>query len=290
MGRVGPCGPCTEIFYDHGDHIPGGLPGTPEQDGDRFVEIWNLVFMQYAREEGEDGQIVEANLKKPGVDTGIGLERLAAVMQGVDDNYETDLFQPLIQTLAETVTCAQTHETMAAFKVVADHVRASAFLLADGVMPGNEGRSFVMRRLVRRACRYAQKLKPRRGEPLLSSLLNPVTEVMAGAYPELLTSRELAQKTLDAEEESFHALLQNTEPLIEEALAEHSSKTVFSGEKAFELYDTHGVPLDILEEELAAKGLKLDQKAFDAALQVQRERSQQACGFAVRQIYGVFRR
>lgn len=277
MGSTGPCGPCTEIFYDHGPHLWGGLPGTPEQDGDRFVEIWNLVFMQY--NQAEDG--TRTPLPTPGVDTGAGIERLAAVLEGVDDNYKTGLFQGLMKAAAAQLgldeAAWEQEKDKAPLRVVADHLRSIGFLLADGVMPDAEGRGYVLRRIIRRAARYGVKLGCDR--PFLANLLPALDMWMGAAYPELVASQAAAHTILEAEEKAFLDVLLKAEGLVADATKGLKSGQVLSGTKAFRLYDTFGLPLDTMHDMLAEKGLSLDTKGFEAALQQQRKRAKSGSGF-----------
>jgi alanyl-tRNA synthetase len=260
MGDTGPCGPCSEIFYDHGAHLPGGLPGTPEQDGDRFVEIWNLVFMQY-EQQGPDKRI---HLPKPSIDTGMGLERIAAVLQQVHDNYETDTFKTLIEASA-----ALTHhpvEGAAHFshRVIADHLRAGCFLIADGVLPTNEGRGYVLRRILRRAMRHAYQLGAQ--DPLMPRLAPELITLMGAAYPELARAQALIVQTLDLEERRFQQTLERGLRLLEEETQHLSAGKALSGETAFKLYDTYGFPVDLTDSILREKGLALDTPGFEGAM------------------------
>lgn len=270
MGDTGPCGPCSEIFYDHGEHIPGGPPGSPDEDGDRFVEIWNLVFMQYERHAG--GR--EEALPKPSIDTGMGLERIAAVLQGVHDNYDVDLFRTLI-TASEELTSRKAEGADApAHRVIADHLRASSFLIADGVAPSNEGRGYVLRRIMRRAMRYAHGLGAR--DPLLTRLAPLLVSEMGGAYPELGRAETLIAETLRSEEEKFRSLLDRGLKLLDEELAKLPANAALPGEAAFKLYDTYGFPLDLTQDALRRDGRTVDTAGFDTAMQAQREAARAA--------------
>ena len=264
MGDTGPCGPCSEIFYDHGDHIPGGPPGSPDEDGDRFVEIWNLVFMQYDQAAGG----VRTELPKPSIDTGMGLERIAAVMQGVHDNYDTDTFKALIAESGEMTRTPTTGDTQASHRVIADHLRTSGFLVADGVLPANEGRGYVLRRIMRRAMRHAHLLGAK--EPLMHRLVPSLVAEMGAAYPELVRAQPLIEATLRQEETRFRQTLQNGLRLLDEATANMSAGDTLAGETAFKLYDTFGFPYDLTEDALRTQGLGVDRVGFDAAMAQQK--------------------
>ena len=260
MGDSGPCGPCSEIFYDHGEHIPGGPPGSPDEDGDRFVEIWNLVFMQY---EQEDNEIVR-ELPKPSIDTGMGLERIAAVLQGVHDNYDTDTFKALIRASGELTKTETAGPQQASHRVIADHLRASGFLIADGVLPANEGRGYVVRRIMRRAMRHARLLGA--AEPLMHRLVPELVAEMGAAYPELVRAQPLIEETLKLEETRFRQTLDNGLRLLDEATASMKEGDTLPGEVAFRLYDTYGFPYDLTEDALRAQGLGVDRSGFDTAM------------------------
>ncbi|MFO1241076.1 MAG: alanine--tRNA ligase [Sphingomonadaceae bacterium] len=264
MGDTGPCGPCSEIFFDHGDHIPGGPPGSPDEDGDRFVEIWNLVFMQF--EQAADGS--RTPLPKPSIDTGMGLERIAAVMQGVHDNYDTDTFQTLIAASAELTKSDPAGPMKASHRVIADHLRASGFLVADGVLPANEGRGYVLRRIMRRAMRHAHLLGAK--EPLMYRLVPSLVAEMGAAYPELVRAQPLIEATLQQEETRFRQTLQNGLRLLDEATASMTPGDTLAGETAFKLYDTYGFPYDLTEDALRVQGLGVDRAGFDAAMAEQK--------------------
>ncbi len=270
MGDTGPCGPCTEIFFDHGPDVAGGPPGSADEDGDRFVEIWNLVFMQFDREAG--GALTD--LPKPSVDTGLGLERMTAVMQGVTSNYETDLFVGLIDTAMELAGAE--HRNNPSLNVIADHVRACAFLIADGVLPSNEGRGYVLRRIIRRALRHGHTLGLR--EPFFYKLVEPLSANMAEAYPILPKQRQHVEKVLLREEERFDETLDQGMKLLEGTLADLSGKTI-PGDVVFKLYDTYGFPVDLTADIARERGLNVDQKGYDAAMAEQRERAQAASQF-----------
>src|SRR3954454_11805720 len=264
MGDDGPCGPCSEIFYDHGDHIPGGPPGTPDEDGDRFVEIWNLVFMQYEQAAGE----IVSELPKKSIDTGMGLERIAAVLQGVHDNYDTDTFKALIAASSALTQHGVSTDTQASHRVIADHLRASGFLVADGVLPANEGRGYVLRRIMRRAMRHAHLLGAK--EPLMYRLVPALVAEMGAAYPELLRAQPLIEATLQQEETRFRQTLVNGLKLLDEATADLPKHGTLAGETAFKLYDTYGFPYDLTEDALRARGLNVDRAGFDTAMAAQK--------------------
>ncbi|WP_417347896.1 alanine--tRNA ligase [Ferrimonas sp.] len=272
MGDTGPCGPCTEIFYDHGDHIWGGRPGTPEEDGDRFIEIWNIVFMQYNRQA--DGTMEP--LPKPSVDTGMGLERIAAIMQGVHSNYEIDLFQSLIKQAAQLLSVEDLENN--SLKVIADHIRSCAFLIADGVMPSNEGRGYVLRRIIRRAVRHGHKLGAR--QPFFHRLAPKLAELMGAAYDELNTQMPVISKVLKTEEEQFLRTVDRGLALLEDVLENLDGDTI-PGAKVFELYDTYGFPADLTADIARERDMKIDQQGFDAAMAEQRKRAQQASKFGM---------
>jgi alanyl-tRNA synthetase len=270
MGSDGPCGPCSEIFYDHGDHIWGGPPGSPEEDGDRFVEIWNLVFMQYMQEADE----IVADLPRPSIDTGMGLERVAAVMQGVHDNYDTDTFKALIaESVALTGTVAE-GDARASHRVIADHLRASGFLVADGVLPANEGRGYVLRRIMRRAMRHAHLLGAK--DPLMHRLVGGLVAQMGAAFPELQRAQPLIEQTLLQEETRFRRTLANGLKLLDEATTGMGEGDTLAGETAFKLYDTYGFPYDLTEDALRTQGLAVDRAGFDAAMAEQKRAARAA--------------
>jgi len=274
MGDTGPCGPCTEIFYDHGPEIAGGPPGTPEADGDRYVEIWNLVFMQYDRDRS--GTLNP--LPKPSVDTGMGLERLAAVMQGVHSNYDIDLFQHLIRAAAAIASVADLDNN--SLRVIADHIRSCAFLINDGVLPSNEGRGYVLRRIIRRAVRHGYQLGI--NEPFFYKLVAPLGEVMGDAYPELRDNRAHVERILSLEEERFAETLEQGMRLLEEDLANLQGK-VIAGDTVFRLYDTYGFPSDLTADIARERGLEIDVDGFNAAMDAQRKRARSASQFATAQ-------
>jgi alanyl-tRNA synthetase len=264
MGDTGPCGPCSEIFYDHGPELPGGPPGSPDEDGDRFVEIWNLVFMQFEQFAGGRREA----LPRPSIDTGMGLERIAAVLQGLHDNYDIDLFRRIIEASEELTGTRATGQQRPSHKVIADHLRASAFLIADGVMPSNEGRGYVLRRIMRRAMRHARMLGAR--EPLMWRLLPPLVAEMGQAYPELVRAEPLITEILKLEETRFRDTLERGLRLLDEATAGLAQGGELAGETAFRLYDTYGFPLDLTQDALRAKGMSVDLAGFEAAMERQR--------------------
>jgi alanyl-tRNA synthetase len=264
MGDTGPCGPCSEIFFDHGDHIAGGPPGSPDEDGDRFVEIWNLVFMQF--DQAADG--TRTSLPRPSIDTGMGLERIAAVMQGVHDNYDTDTFKTLINESAELTKSDPTGAMKASHRVIADHLRASGFLIADGVLPSNEGRGYVLRRIMRRAMRHAHLLGAK--DPLMHRLVPSLVAEMGGAFGELVRAQPLIEATLAQEETQFRRTLQNGLKLLDEATSTMSKGDVLTGDVAFKLYDTYGFPYDLTEDALRAQGFGIDRVGFDDGMAKQK--------------------
>ena len=272
MGDTGPCGPCSELFYDHGPDVPGGPPGSPDDDLDRYVEIWNLVFMQYNRDQA--GELHA--LPKPSVDTGMGLERVAAVMQGVHSNYEIDLFQALLESAAGILGVNDLKN--ASLRVIADHIRSCAFLIVDGVMPGNEGRGYVLRRIIRRAVRHGNKLGA--SKPFFHQLVSTLVEQMGEAYPELVKRQQHVEKALLAEEEQFAKTLDNGMKILEEALAELHGDEI-PGELVFKLYDTYGFPTDLTNDIARERELSLDMAGYEAAMAAQRSRSQEGGSFKV---------
>ena len=267
MGDTGPCGPCSEIFYDHGDKIPGGPPGSADSEGDRFIEIWNLVFMQYEQLEG--GKRV--NLPRPSIDTGMGLERIAAVLQGTYDNYAIDLFQTLIRAIAELTGVDPNGPQKASHRVIADHLRASAFLIADGVMPSNEGRGYVLRRIMRRAMRHAELLGAK--EPLMWRLVPALTREMGQAYPELIRAEALITETLKLEETRFRRTLERGLAILDEKSKGLKKGAMFDGDTAFTLYDTYGFPLDLTQDALRSRGISVDLASFTDAMERQRAKA-----------------
>ena len=270
MGDTGPCGPCSEIFYDHGDKIWGGPPGSAEADGDRFIEIWNLVFMQYEQLSKDE----RVNLPKPSIDTGMGLERIAAVLQGTHDNYETDLFRALISAIVEKTGVPATGDAKASNRVIADHLRASSFLIADGVLPSNEGRGYVLRRIMRRAMRHAELLGAK--EPLMHRLVPALVREMGAAYNELVRAEALITETLYLEENRFKKTLERGLRLLDEDSSGLGKGDTFSGETAFKLYDTYGFPLDLTQDALKPRGITVDTAAFEASMEAQREEARRA--------------
>jgi len=270
MGDDGPCGPCSEIFYDHGDHLPGGPPGSPDEDGDRFVEIWNLVFMQYEQAANE----IVSELPSKSIDTGLGLERIAAVLQGVHDNYDTDVFRALIHASEELTKTKAEGENRASHRVIADHLRASGFLVADGVLPANEGRGYVLRRIMRRAMRHAHLLGAK--EPLMWRLVPELVAEMGAAYPELIRAQPLIEATLQQEEVRFRQTLATGLKLLDEATTDLPKGGTLSGETAFKLYDTYGFPYDLTEDALRARGIEVDRAGFDSAMAEQKSKARAA--------------
>ena len=272
MGDTGPCGPCTEIFYDHGEHIWGGPPGSPEEDGDRYIEIWNNVFMQFNRTA--DG--VLHPLPAPSVDTGMGLERISAVMQHVNSNYEIDLFQNLLKGAAEAIGCAQ--ENQASLKVVADHIRSCSFLIADGVLPSNEGRGYVLRRIIRRACRHGNKLGAT--ETFFHRIVPTLVAEMGEAFPELKAQQAHIERVLKTEEEQFARTLEQGLRILEQDLAELKGSEI-PGDIVFKLYDTYGFPMDLTGDIARERGLTIDEAGFEVAMEAQRERARAASQFGL---------
>src|SRR6187401_2731624 len=279
MGDTGPCGPCSEIFFDHGPKIPGGPPGSPDADGDRWVEIWNLVFMQFDR--SADGKLTP--LPKPSVDTGAGLERVSAVMQGVTNNYDIDLFKNLVKAAA---ALANTDDlTNSSLRVIADHIRACTFLVIDGVTPSNEGRGYVLRRIIRRAIRHGYKLGIK--DAFFYKLVDTLAAEMGGAFPELTTGKALAARVLRQEEERFAETLANGMQLLDNAFATLKGGKTLDGETVFKLYDTYGFPVDLTADIARERGLAIDIAGYEAAMEVQRKQSQAASKFGMDMSAGV---
>jgi len=270
MGDTGPCGPCSEIFYDHGDHIPGGPPGSANEDGDRFIEIWNLVFMQYEQVSAD----VRNDLPRPSIDTGMGLERISAVLQGTHDNYKTDLFKTLINASADHSGVSANGNFNISHRVIADHLRASSFLIADGVLPSNEGRGYVVRRIMRRAMRHVQLMGCKNA--LMWQLVPTLVREMGQAFPELVRAEALITETLKLEEGRFKKTLDKGLKLLDDATSDLSGGGVLSGDTAFKLYDTFGFPLDLTEDALRGKGMTVDIQAFNKAMEKQREDARKA--------------
>ncbi|MEX0963493.1 MAG: alanine--tRNA ligase [Pseudohongiellaceae bacterium] len=270
MGDTGPCGPCSEIFYDHGDEVPGGPPGSPDEDGDRYIEIWNLVFMQYERKA--DGSMTP--LPKPSVDTGAGLERVAAVMQQVHSNYEIDLFQELIKAISEITAVTDLNNN--SLKVIADHIRSCAFLIVDGVLPSNEGRGYVLRRIVRRAVRHGYQLGVK--DVFFYKIVAALVRVMGTAYPELVKKQQFVEKALKDEEEQFARTLDNGMSILEKAI-EELEETTIPGETVFRLYDTYGFPVDLTADVAREHGLTLDMEGFEQAMSIQKNKARAASNF-----------
>ena len=270
MGDTGPCGPCSEIFIDQGDKLQGGPPGSPDEDGDRFLEFWNLVFMQF--EQIEPGKRVP--LPRPSIDTGMGLERIAAIMQGVHSNYDTDLFRALIDAVAHGISRGPTDETRASYRVIADHLRAASFLVADGVLPSNEGRGYVLRRIMRRAMRHAELLGAK--EPLMWKLVPALTREMGQAYPELTRAEALITETLKLEETRFRNTLAKGLTILDDASKSLKKGDMFDGETAFTLYDTYGFPLDLTQDALKSRGISVDIASFTDAMERQRAKARES--------------
>ena len=264
MGDTGPCGPCSEIFIDRGEHIWGGPPGSPEEDGDRFLEFWNLVFMQFEQVTKEQRQ----PLPRPSIDTGLGLERMACILQGVESVFETDLFRNLIDATASALGHGPQEQTVASFRVIADHLRSSAFLVADGVLPSNEGRGYVLRRIMRRAMRHAQLLGA--SEPLMHRLVWALVREMGQAYPDLVRAEKLIEETLRLEETRFRKTLSRGLAILDEKSAGLKKGDMFDGDTAFTLYDTYGFPLDLTQDALKSRGISVDQASFTDAMERQR--------------------
>tara|TARA_Y100000590_G_scaffold48294_1_gene51191 strand:+ start:783 stop:3446 length:2664 start_codon:yes stop_codon:yes gene_type:complete len=263
MGETGPCGPCSEIFYDHGEHLKGGLPGSKDEDGDRFIEIWNLVFMQFEQISKEK----RINLPKPSVDTGMGLERIAALLQGTHDNYETDHFKKLIGSISETVKIKPNENNISSFRVIADHLRASSFLIAEGVLPSNEGRGYVLRRIMRRGMRHSHLLGSK--EPIFYNIFKTLKNEMKENYPEIQRAESLIKETLKMEEEKFLVLLDRGIKILNDEISKIDK--VLPGEVAFKLYDTYGFPLDLTEDILKNKSLKIDNEKFRLLMEESKE-------------------
>src|SRR5512139_3920530 len=291
MGDLGPCGPCSEIFYDHGPHIPGGPPGSPDADGDRFIEIWNLVFMQYEQIAGGK----RLDLPRPSIDTGMGLERIAAVLQGTHDNYKIDLFGAIILHVADLTGVEADGPRSVSHRVIADHLRASAFLIADGVLPSNEGRGYVLRRIMRRAMRHAELLGAK--EPLMWKIVPALTREMGQAYPELLRAEALISETLKLEETRFRRTLERGLAILDEKSKGLTKGAMFDGDTAFTLYDTYGFPLDLTQDALRSRGISVDIASFTDAMERQRakaraswagsgEAAQETVWFALREKIG----
>ncbi len=273
MGDSGPCGPCSEIFYDQGDQLEGGPPGSPEEDGDRFLEFWNLVFMQYEQEPGEDGQPIRRPLPKPSIDTGMGLERMAALMQGKVTNYDIDLLKSIIDNSAELTGVAADGDQAASHRVIADHLRCASFLLADGVMPSNEGRGYVLRRIMRRGMRHAHLLGA--DDPLMYKLLPTLVSMMGEAFPELKRAESLISETLKNEETRFKQTLDRGLKMLDDEASNVRDNTL-AGDVAFKLYDTYGFPVDLTQDALRTKGIDVDMAGFDACMAEQKKKARAA--------------
>ncbi|MDO8399137.1 MAG: alanine--tRNA ligase [Bradyrhizobium sp.] len=267
MGDTGPCGPCSEIFIDRGEHIWGGPPGSPEEDGDRFLEFWNLVFMQFEQVTKEERQ----PLPRPSIDTGLGLERMACILQGVDSVFETDLFRHLIDATASALGTGPEEQTVASFRVIADHLRSSAFLISDGVLPSNEGRGYVLRRIMRRAMRHAQLLGAR--DPLMHRIVPALVREMGQAYPDLVRAEKLIEETLRLEETRFRKTLERGLSILDEKSSSLKKGDMFDGDTAFTLYDTYGFPLDLTQDALKSRGISVDQASFTDAMERQKAKA-----------------
>ncbi|KAJ6645169.1 Alanine--tRNA ligase [Pseudolycoriella hygida] len=270
MGDTGPCGPCSEIFYDHGEQVKGGLPGTKDQDGDRFIEIWNMVFMQFEQLDSDN----RIELPKKSIDTGMGLERISAVMQNVYNNYETDLFKEIIAYTENIVKVKVEGEAKFSYRVIADHLRACAFLISDGIMPSNEGRGYVLRRIMRRSMRHAHILGS--SEPLMYKLLPKLVDLMGTTYPELRRAEDFASNILEQEEIRFKATLERGLKLLDDETNHLSKNSELSGEIVFKLYDTYGFPVDLTEDILKAKQISIDLDGFNNKMQEQKERARKS--------------
>jgi len=270
MGDTGPCGPCSEIFFDHGEHVPGGPPGSPDEDGDRFIEIWNLVFMQFDQQAGGE----KVPLPKPSIDTGMGLERIAAVLQGKHDNYDTDMMRALIEASADASSVAADGDHAVSHRVIADHLRATSFLIADGVLPSNEGRGYVLRRIMRRAMRHAHIIGAK--DPLMHRLVPALVTQMGQAYPELVRAQALVTETLKLEEERFRVTLDRGLKLLDDEVSQLGETKTFPGETAFKLYDTYGFPLDLTQDALRSRGIEVDTSGFDDAMARQKAEARAA--------------
>ena len=270
MGDTGPCGPCSEIFFDHGDHIPGGPPGSPDEDGDRFIEIWNLVFMQFEQLTKDE----RVELPRPSIDTGMGLERIAAVLQGTHDNYQIDMFQALIRASVEATNVEAEGAAGVSHRVIADHLRATSFLITDGVLPSNEGRGYVLRRIMRRAMRHAHLLGAE--EPLMWRLVPALVREMGQAYPELARAEPMITETLKLEETRFKKTLERGLKILDEETGQMSEGDSLAGEVAFKLYDTYGFPYDLTEDALRPRGIAVDSEGFEVAMEQQRAKAREA--------------
>merc|ERR1711965_683319 len=268
MGPTGPCGPCTEIFFDHGEKYWGGPPGSPEEDGDRFVEIWNLVFMQY--EQFKDG--TRKDLPNQSIDTGMGIERVAALLQGTNDNYETDLIRTLIEASAEVTSSKPDGDNSNHHRVIADHLRSTSFLIADGVMPSNEGRGYVLRRIMRRGMRHAHSLGNK--DPIFAKMFPTLLETFQNSYPELERAKDLILNTFLNEETKFKETVEKGLKILEEEISSSSKK--LDGEIAFKLYDTYGFPLDLTQDYLRSKNIEVDIDTFNIKMKEQKDRARQS--------------
>jgi len=270
MGDTGPCGPCSEIFIDRGEHIWGGPPGSPEEDGDRFLEFWNLVFMQFEQVTPAE----RVDLPRPSIDTGMGLERMAAILQGVESVFETDMFRQLIEATASALGHGPNKDNIASYRVIADHLRASSFLISDGVLPSNEGRGYVLRRIMRRAMRHAQLLGAK--DPLMYRLVWALVREMGQAYPELVRAESLIEETLRLEETRFRKTLERGLSILDEKSSSLKKGDMFDGDTAFTLYDTYGFPLDLTQDALRNRGISVDVASFTDAMEKQKAKARAA--------------
>ena len=270
MGDTGPCGPCSEIFFDHGESVKGGPPGSKDEDGDRFIEIWNLVFMQFEQMDAK----TRVNLPKPSIDTGMGLERISALLQGTHDNYETDLFKNLIKASSEVTKSKVTINNAASHRVIADHIRSSVFLISEGVLPSNDGRGYVLRRILRRAIRHSNILGYQK--PFMNELSDYLVDEMGIAYPELYENKDFVKNIILNEELKFRETLDRGLEILNSEMLQKNNKKIFSGKKAFELYDTYGFPLDLTQDVLKGHGWKVDEENFEIEMKKQKSRARAA--------------
>ena len=270
MGDTGPCGPCSEIFFDHGESVEGGPPGSKDEDGDRFIEIWNLVFMQFEQIDAK----TRVNLPKPSIDTGMGLERISALLQGTHDNYETDLFKNLIKASSEVTKSKVTIKNATSHRVIADHIRSSVFLISEGVLPSNDGICYVLRRILRRAIRHSNILGYQK--PFMNELSDYLVDEMGVAYPELYENKDFVKNIILNEELKFRETLDRGLEILNSEMLQKNDKKMFSGKKAFELYDTYGFPLDLTQDVLKGYGWEVDEKNFEIEMKKQKSRARAA--------------